>query len=96
MDESQASSEAITTLTPVDTGGAQTWAVQQLDMMKETPWWYDTPTLYQPLQEKAWYLPETKAAPLEYLNTSPKVTLGPAGLVLVVGCGLGLLWHYLG
>jgi hypothetical protein len=80
------SSEAVTSVVP------KAWWEEE---MKTTPWWYDTPTLHQPLQHQAWYLPKVKAPELTYLKTSPKITLGPVIWVGLTLGAIGLVAHLL-
>ena len=74
------SSESITSIGP----NPKAWWEEEV---KTTPWWYETPHLLKPIQHQAWYLPEVKAPPLQYLNTAPVITLGPMAWI---GIALGL------
>ena len=69
----------------VDPTVPQTWWQQQAAQMKDTPWWYEAPTYHQPLQTRPWYLPEVEAPELTFVDTSLKVTLLPAGILMALG-----------
>ena len=59
--------------------------------IKDTPWWYETPTLLQPIQTRPWYMPEEQGPSTpEIIEAREKYVL--YGKIAVIGLvGLGAL-----